>query len=863
MPATVKHVFTNPVADGTITSIVRPSDWNSAHVVTLAPTGAEIIGAFSNGGNVTFGTNASGYVTASAPAGGTGGGGVAISAGTNSTSTGTVVFADSNGMSFGMNTNGAVTASYTVPNVPAQTEYVFSNSNNVSFGTNGSTVTATATFAQSVQPVAYSADNGSAAFSTLTFANSNGVSFSTGTQGLYATVKTDYQSQGAYLTTARASNDAVGLNTAVSNVTATINSSGLSLDGRGYAGTGTTTAGANVSFSVTLNSNGLNLSGSVSPGGAGDGYNSAQFTNSTANSTMPLLWAGNSNGSGNITFGLTGSTVTASAPTGGAGGAALQGSGTYTQNTGTIQFANSNGITFGLTNNQMTAAHNGITQQSTQPVAYSAGNGSAAFSTLKFADSQGVSFSTGTQGVYATVKTDYQSSNANYLTSQSNQAYSAANGSATFQTITFANSNGVSFSTGTQGLYASHNGITQQSTQPVAYSAANGSAAFSTLTFANSNGVSFSTGTQGLYASHNALTSQSNQAYSAANGSVAFQTITFANSNGVSFSTGTQGLYASHDGFAATGTTKFAGTGTTFAGANVSGSITLNSNGLNLSLSAPTPGGGGAINVSAGTTSNNLQTIQFDNANGVSFGLNGSTVTASVNAGGGGAKTLSYFDVLQGEAAGATVGMSSRVSQASTIWLFPLDREGFPGDMTVQTAMFNVFNSGNTNSISAALTYTWGLGVYQVTDVTRLTLIRKASSVWTQSANANYSQSLVGQRWLTFHSTQFSNATGGAANLELSAGGRYVGALSVSSAGSAIQTHNFLGEYLYSTNARSGMMGALSQTNTSQGFYPWLGQFSATSTAFPNSIGVNQINRQVASGNFRPHLVFNNISANL
>ena len=38
------------------------------------------------------------------------------------------------------------------------------------------------------------------------------------------------------------------------------------------------------------------------------------------------------------------------------GGAALQGSGTYTQDTGTIQFANSNGITFGLSSGQMTGS---------------------------------------------------------------------------------------------------------------------------------------------------------------------------------------------------------------------------------------------------------------------------------------------------------------------------------------------------------------------------------------------------------------------------------------------------------------------------------------------------------------------------
>ena len=85
-----------------------------------------------------------------------------------------------------------------------------------------------------------------------------------------------------------------------------------------------------------------------------------------------------------------------------------------------------------------------------------------------------------------------------------------------------------------------------------------------------------------------------------------------------------------------------AGVGTTFGGTNVSGSMTMNSNGLVLSLSAPTPGGGGAINVSAGTTSNNLQTIVFSNSNGMSFGLNGSTVTASA-AGGGGGFTGSWF----------------------------------------------------------------------------------------------------------------------------------------------------------------------------------------------------------------------------
>lgn len=53
----------------------------------------------------------------------------------------------------------------------------FSNSNNVSFGMSGSTVTASASFAQSVQPVAVSGSNGSFTFNTLSLGTGNGASF--------------------------------------------------------------------------------------------------------------------------------------------------------------------------------------------------------------------------------------------------------------------------------------------------------------------------------------------------------------------------------------------------------------------------------------------------------------------------------------------------------------------------------------------------------------------------------------------------------------------------------------------------------------------------------------------------------------
>lgn len=56
--------------------------------------------------------------------------------------------------------------------------------------------------------------------------------------------------------------------------------------------------------------------------------------------------------------------------------------------------------------------------------------------------------------------------------------------------------------------------------------------------------------------------------------------------------------------------------------------ITLSQNGNSISIVGGA-GGGGTVNFSAGTTSNNLTNVVFSNSNNFSFGLNGSTITAS------------------------------------------------------------------------------------------------------------------------------------------------------------------------------------------------------------------------------------------
>jgi hypothetical protein len=169
------------------------------------------------------------------------------------------------------------------------------------------------------------------------------------------------------------------------------NNISLSQDGNAFtilgAGITATATGANAVIAgdnITLSTDGVNTTVSVygvqtntlalqGSGTYTQDSGTIQFANSnsvtfgltnnqmTASIPVHSLAFSDSNGIvwGSSTSGLS-TTITASIVGGaGGGGAALQGSGTYTQNTGTIQFANSNGITFGLTDNQMTASHNG------------------------------------------------------------------------------------------------------------------------------------------------------------------------------------------------------------------------------------------------------------------------------------------------------------------------------------------------------------------------------------------------------------------------------------------------------------------------------------------------------------------------
>jgi hypothetical protein len=825
-----------------------------------------------------------------------------IAAGTQTAgSATTVVFANSNGISFGMDGSSRVTASYTVPNVPAQTEYVFSNSNNVSFGTNGSTVTATATFNQSVQTQNMVSVLGSTG--NISFVNANGVTFGGNNSTITATVRTDYaESNHSH------GNPSLAL-TNLSGTTAS-NSNGFTLSlsaaaggggADGYnilaAGTQTATTAGSVLFQnsngitfgmsdssvITASHNGLTSQSNqaFSAEGGSSAFQTLVFTNSNGVSfsnsngsvvgSVATTYAGSDHSHGNPTLALTnlsgttasnsnGLTLSLSAAAGGGGAADgynILAAGTQTANTtGTVLFSNANGISFGMSDSSR------ITASYTVPsiaglisaINVSAGTTSNNLSALTFSNSNGISF-----GLNGSVIT----ASHNALTSQSNQAFSANGGSSAFQTLNFVNGNGATFTNNAGSVGISYTVPTvTNSSWTVSDNGTSGTVA--RLAFTNLNGVtlSLSTGAGGLHTivgSHNALTTAALSNHSHGNPTLNLT--------------------------------------------NLSGTTASNSAGFTLSLSAADPGGGVTPVASASNGSFSFTTLAFSNANNVTFGTSaGSIITASV-APPDAAAEANWINLLGANtagnttASGSTIGLSginmtlsgtngSRVvmsvpavsslsatgqvsieTNGSTISIgvpnrvtmsgynaHLLDREWLAAQIGQNTIFiqpldlidpiqFNQFqwpnNFSNATNSSNSATLTLQVGIY-TRNGNSLSRLSSTSSTYSVEASGT-----VGSYSIYGGVRHYPIGWTGT----LTDGNYWLAFRSqtTTGGGAGMTWSNFVASNIGS--ALSGVWG--SSTNASNQFALGLGSYSATSTALPVSIAFTEI-RGSAAGNLRP-----------
>jgi hypothetical protein len=292
-------------------------------------------------------------------------------------------------------------------------------------------------------------------------------------------------------------------------------------------------------------------------------------------------------------------------------------------------------------------------------------------------------------------------------------AFSAQGGSSSFETLSFRNANGISFSNSLGSIEASYTvPSTAGLVSAINFSAGTTSQNLTNIVFSNSNGVTFGLNGSTMTGSHNGLTSQSNQAFSAQGGSSAFQTLSFGNSNGLTFSNSNGSVVASYTVPTTAGLISAINFSAGTTSNNLSALTFSNSNGISFGLNASTvtasytvPSTAGlisAINFSAGTTSNNLSALTFSNSNGVTFGLNGSVVTASVAAGAGGA-------AISGGANSQSTG-TVNFSNSNGV-TFGLSNNGVMTASVASSLTAINFSAGTTSNNLSALTFSNSNGI--------------------------------------------------------------------------------------------------------------------------------------------------------
>lgn len=224
-------------------------------------------------------------------------------------------------------------------------------------------------------------------------------------------------------------------------------------------------------------------------------------------------------------------------------------------------------------------------------------------------------------------------------------------------------------------------------------------------------------------------------------------------------------------------------------------------------------------------------TIVFSNSNGVTFGINGNTITASVAAGGGGITYSGYAPEFHGKE--QVAGQQGQ----GTFFVQPMSSPDFQFDRFVMPINFS-----NTSNSSGSATVSFWVGIY-TSNVSTLSLLMStsASTNVTMSGTAGSYSLYAGPRNFTIPWT----TTVSASNYWIGIGSRTTtGGANMSISQFLVSQPNsvYSGNFGVASNAtKGGIMG--------QGFY------SATTSAVPASIAFTQIN---ASGslNRRPPVYF-------
>lgn len=316
--------------------------------------------------------------------------------------------------------------------------------------------------------------------------------------------------------------------------------------------------------------------------------------------------------------------------------------------------------------------------------------------------------------------------------------------------------------------------------------------------------------------------------------------LAFTNGGGVSFTLSTAGNAATLGASVAAapaqsinisgGASSVLATAMTFTNLNNVGfAMSTNASGAIIRAAA-------SVSVIAGGSTNLVSVIQFSNQNGVTFGLDNQTVTASVAAGAA-VPQLRHWNNFSPEP------ITTITHTANSMWLFPLPTDRpFDGAMTVETMRLGVVGSV---SITSAFSSTFRVALYTMVNSTQLSLLNSVSATFNVSANANNTQVVNGNRFVTFSSAQWSTQP------TLSQTHYWMGV--IVNTGNHSGSGGFQGA-LVGRSQQSGLFGVSS--SATQKYYPFFGMLNTS--AFPASIGASAVSNNNNYGQAVPAVQFLN-----
>jgi hypothetical protein len=263
---------------------------------------------------------------------------------------------------------------------------------------------------------------------------------------------------------------------------------------------------------------------------------------------------------------------------------------------------------------------------------------------------------------------------------------------------------------------------------------------------------------------------------------------------------------------------------------SATGAVSISTNGSTISVGVPN------FSLSAGTTSNTLNNVVFSDANGVSFGLDGSTMTASVAAAGGGA-TLSRFEYMEGFF--TSLGAAGQGSLSLNHMYVPFNVTGtavkLGGSLSAAT---------NTSATVASVNMSLWMGIYTLNG-SSLSLASSGSAnngfQWSHSASTSGNTSIQSMRQMTVPM-----------NVNMTPGQYWVAA-AISSA----TTYTSVAFSIYGNNqVAAGATGAVltpigSGTTANRDAMLFQGIYTTQTSAGPVSISGGHINNTSASNVMR------------